>query len=106
VIGALFGRRSIGTATTAVRGMARAAREGGDVARAEERVEDLQRQLADLEAEFEREIELLGSELDPATTEIEEYLVQPRKSDIDIEQVALVWTPWKVDDAGSAEPLF
>lgn len=107
VIGALFGRKTsaLGRATTTVRGMARAAREGGDVARAEDRVEDLSRQLGDLEADFEREIESLGSALDPAALEIAEYPVRPRKSDIEVDQVVLVWTPWQVDDAGNAEPL-
>jgi hypothetical protein len=108
VIGALFGRKTstLGRATTTVRGMARAAQQGGDVARAMDRVEDLNHELVELEAVFERESEGLRSELDPSASQIEEYPVQPRKSDIDVERVILVWTPWKIGKGGATERLF
>jgi hypothetical protein len=107
VIGALFGRKrsALGRATTTVRGMARAARESGDIARAEEKVEDLNRQLAELEADFERETAQLR-EIDPGSLHVDDYPIRPRKSDIEVERVVLAWTPWEVGRGGIAERLF
>jgi len=62
--------------------------------------------LADLEADFERESRQLRDEPDPSALEVEEYPVQPRKSDTDVERVVLVWTPWGADKSGIAERLF
>ena len=35
---------------------------------------------------------------------IQEIRVAARKSDIDVEELVLVWTPWRLDRAGIAEP--
>jgi hypothetical protein len=108
LLGALFGRKlgSVGRATTAARGASRAARERGDVARAREDADVLEEQLRELEAEFEDRLEAVRdrqAEEDPA---FEELPIRPRKSDLSVERVALVWTPWRVDATGIAEPDF
>jgi predicted nucleic acid-binding Zn-ribbon protein len=83
--------------------MGRAARERGDIARAEESHEALEQELRALEDAFE---EALASVRDEAAleTECEEMLVRPRKTDLSIERVVLVWTPWRVGPDGIAEP--
>lgn len=53
VLGALFGRRSLGRATTASRGVGRSIEQAGDVGRAAENVETLRRELAELDAELQ-----------------------------------------------------
>jgi hypothetical protein len=111
VLGALFGRRAasvgtVGRASTTMRGAARMARERGDVARARENLRELQRKLEELEAEFEEATEELRDRLDPSMLEVEEYAVRPRKSDIEIEPVGLVWTPWSISSEGIAERAF
>jgi hypothetical protein len=111
IVGALFGRklassRNVGRATTAARGVGRAARERGDIARAEERVEKLRERLADLEGEFQEEVASLETAIDTDEVAIEAVNIRPRKSDLEVQPIRLVWTPWRVDDAGIAEPLF
>jgi hypothetical protein len=111
IVGALFGRklastRNVGRATTAARGVSRAARERGDIARAEERVETLRDRLADLEGDFQEEVVALEAQLDVAEVAIEPVSISPRKSDLDAQPIQLVWTPWRVGDDGIAEPLF
>jgi hypothetical protein len=111
LVGALFGRklassRNVGRATTAARSLGRAASERGDIARAEERVEALQEQLAEIEARFEDDVAGLEVELDPGTFECEAFRVAPAKADLDVERLLLVWAPWHVDADGIAEPLF
>jgi ElaB/YqjD/DUF883 family membrane-anchored ribosome-binding protein len=111
VLGALFGRKlgsvgSVGRATTAVRGASRAARERGDVARARDDAEALQQELEELEAEFEERLEAVRDRVDESQVVCEELPIRPRKSDLAVEQVALVWTPWRVGADGIAEPDF
>ncbi len=107
IVGALFGRKlgvgSVGRATTAARGASRAARERSDVARAEEKTEILRDQLQQLEADFESDSRSLSSgSIDDVA--IEEIRVAARKSDIDVEELVLLWTPWRIDGDGIAEP--
>jgi hypothetical protein len=111
VLGALFGRKlgsvgNIGRATTAARGASRAARERGDVARALEDTEALQQQLRELESELETRLEALREQADDSKVVCEELPIRPRKSDLSVERVALVWTPWRVGEDGIAEPDF
>jgi hypothetical protein len=111
VLGALFGRKlgsvgNVGRATTAARGASRAARERGDVARAREDAEALEQQLRELEAELETRLEAIREQADDSKLVCEELPIRPRKSDLTIERVALVWTPWRVGEDGIAEPDF
>jgi hypothetical protein len=107
LVGALFGRKlgsasNVGRAATAARGVSRAARERGDIDRAEERVEDLRAELAELEAALERDVAGLEAAPEP---QVEGKRIAPRKSDLDVEALALVWVPWRVGADGRPEPL-
>ncbi len=98
ILGALLGRKaiSVGNAQrvgSAARSAGRLGKESGDVGRAEENREVLEQRLSDLQNELESEVSGLRSELDPATVHIEQTAVKPRKSDIDVRTVALLWTP-------------
>jgi hypothetical protein len=98
VLGALFGRKlgsvsTVGRATTAARGVSRAARERGDIARAEQELARLQGQLAELEAEVARDVEALQGAARPDALAIDEIAVAPRKSDITVSRVVLAWVP-------------
>jgi hypothetical protein len=106
VLGALFGRRGsgIGRATTAARGATRAAQEQGDVSRAQDAAAAAQAELRDLDAEFQAETQALrASAAEPV---LEEIPLRPRKTDTQVERVALVWLPHHVFADGRAEPGF
>jgi multidrug resistance efflux pump len=70
-----------------------ASKERADVAHAEADVEAIRNQLEALNAELEAEVARLESEFDPATIAIEASSVKPRKADIAVEDMALVWVP-------------
>jgi hypothetical protein len=112
LLGALFGRKlssrtSMSSVGTAVRGIGRSNQQRDDVGRAQESVEQAQRNLAELEAEFQSEAQRIQAEFTAENLEIAEVDVTPRKSDIAIEQVCLLWLPWAVDrTTGIAQPLF
>ncbi len=96
LLGALFGGRrssAIRKASTAARSVGRAGKERADVAHAEADVEALEERIAALNAELEAEIARLEAELDPNTIRIEAVPVRPKKSDISVEELALVWCP-------------
>ena len=111
LLGALLGRKvtstgNVGRATTTARSAGRAARERGDISRAEKQVEQLQVELQELEETFEDEVEALRDLPDPAALELEEIPIRPRKSDITVSRLALAWTPWERIDEGVVEPRY
>ncbi|MHB1133577.1 MAG: ATP-binding protein [Chloroflexota bacterium] len=97
LLGAFLGRkspsRSLGRATTAVRGMGRSMKQSGDVGRARETVATLQEQLRELEEEFAAETDAVEAAVDPLSEELETVAIKPKKSDVVVETLALVWAP-------------
>jgi phage host-nuclease inhibitor protein Gam len=104
LLGAFLGRRTVsvgtlGRATTAARGVSRTMRESQDVARAQESAGVLEQQMADLNAEFEAETQALESKIDPLAEKLETIFIRPKKSDISVSMVILVWAPhWQKAD--------
>jgi hypothetical protein len=97
ILGALLGRKAISVSNaqrmgSAARSAGRLGKESGDVSRADENREVIEQRLSDLQNELESEVSRLRSELDPATVAIEQTSVKPRKTDIDVRTVALLWT--------------
>jgi hypothetical protein len=98
LLGALFGRKlasasNVGRATTAARGMSRAAREKDDIGSADDALRNAKEELIALELAFQKEAEELGSLPEPETLGLLDVPVKPRKADTVIERVALVWVP-------------
>jgi hypothetical protein len=91
VLGAIFGRGGIGRATTTARSAGRVARERDDVLRAEDEVRELEQTLRALEIEVEEEIRAVQTELESTPLEIEEIVVRPRKSDLEVANLKLAW---------------
>lgn len=111
VLGALFGRKlasatNVSRAGTAMRGVSRTMQQGSDVTRAQRDVTEAKADMAELEEEFARDVDQLEEELSVENIDLEPLEVRPRKSDIEVEEFAVVWTPWRVDQAGIAERLF
>jgi hypothetical protein len=110
VLGALFGRKlasvgNISRAGSAARSAGRAAREKGDIVRAKETQEALKVQLQDLQQQFDQEKENLIDSTDPADLEVVERIVRPRKTDLEVVVLGIIWAPWRVAADGSSSPL-
>ena len=108
LLGAFLGRKAvsqstIGKATTAARGASRAMKEARDVARAEDNLQALEQQLAELQSELEREIDAAKLSIDPLTENLEKVEVKPKKTDISVSLVALTWAPYWQDDRGNVQ---
>ncbi|MCH9654640.1 MAG: ATP-binding protein [Planctomycetes bacterium] len=111
IFGALMGRKvasatNMRKASTAARNVGRAAKEHDDIGRAKEALEVQKQKFADLEDEFQKEIDKLEEPIHPEDFEIDEYPVRPRKSDLMVNEVAFVWLPWSVDATGISQPLY
>lgn len=108
ILGSLFGnkRRSRSKTSSVVKSATRAAGQRDDVKRAEQILQDLSRDMLDLDAELRHEIGKLTEKYAIDNLQLEETIVAPRKSDLRIGEPLLVWTPWQIDPHGAALPLF
>jgi hypothetical protein len=102
ILGAVFGRKkvsmgTIGRAGTAARGVGRAAKESGDIARAEETVRAAGDALRELEHQFESDSAEIAARTTAAADAVQKVPIRPKKSDITVNLLALTWAPhWQV----------
>jgi Skp family chaperone for outer membrane proteins len=105
ILGAVFGKAlgtgTLGRATTTMRDVGRSIDESGDVKRAEQTVEAAKQKVAELDTQLQAEIDALKAKMDPASEVLEKVLVRPRKSDITVDALGLVWMPHWKDASGS-----
>jgi len=80
--------------------VSRAAGQRGDVGRAEDTVESIDKMIQDLEAEFKAQADELAARIDPATETLETISIRPKKSDIQVQAVALAWAPYWQNEQG------
>ncbi|MEM8911721.1 MAG: ATP-binding protein [Planctomycetota bacterium] len=111
ILGAFMGRKlssrtSVSKMSTAARGASRAAQQRGDVKRAELALEQLHVDMQELEDDLRRDIDELGQQFDVEMMELETLVLPPRKTDLKVQDLMILWTPWSVDDAGEASRLF
>jgi hypothetical protein len=97
LMSALMGRKAIsastlGRATTAARGFGRSMKESDDITRAQSTVQAVEEQRQALEDELKTETATLESAGDPATETFERVEVKPKRTNIAIKLVALVWS--------------
>lgn len=92
---------TLGKATTAMRDVGRSIDQAGDVKRAEESLTVMRQKLADLEVEEQEAIDALQARFDAAGETLERVLMRPRKSDITVDSLGLVWMPYWQDETGS-----
>jgi hypothetical protein len=105
LLGAFLGRKAVSTSTvtragTAARSASRAMEEAGDVQRARENLELIQREIADLEAKFKEDLGAFESKSDISEEKFETVSVWPKKGSMTIELAALAWMPWFVQADG------
>ena len=94
VFGAFFGGRSSSSRIgSSLSKGARILKEKEDVVRAERKVQEIKESLQELFDELEEKIDKLNEKYLLQNTTIEEFSIKPRRNDIVIEKLALVWTP-------------
>jgi hypothetical protein len=111
LLGAFLGRKAVsagtlGRATTAARGVGRTLKESQDIARAKETVETVQQQLRQLDEALQSDIAAVEARFDPAAESLETVSCRPKKANIDVRLVALVWAPCVVASDGRTTPAW
>ncbi|MDR1990509.1 MAG: DUF87 domain-containing protein [Acidobacteriaceae bacterium] len=98
IFSALFGRKvvsasTLGRATTAARGVGRVMKESDDVGRAKENVEAIAEQRKQLDADLAAETTAIDASTGILSETFETIAVRPKKTDVTVKLVALVWSP-------------
>ena len=111
VLSAFLGRKAIsrtsmGKAASTIRGMSRSRKESQDIDRAEDNVEALKQQLADLEAEFTQDAADLAAKLQVQSENLETVAIRPKKSNIAVELLGLGWVPHWQDSQAKRVPAW
>ncbi len=112
ILGALLGgggrtrtRSAVTSVARAVRSGTKAASERGDVARADDTVDGVNQQIADLNIELENELKDLDTGSNPTEINLEEVKIKPKATDVNLELLALAWVPY-VKNNGKLEPAY
>jgi hypothetical protein len=111
ILGAFLGRKALSAtnlnrAATAARSATRIGNESGDVDRADDNLEVVRQQRANLQRQFEADMGALEASLDVSALNLRKVQVSPRKSDIAVGEVALVWAPWRTGADGFPVPAY
>jgi len=96
LLSVLTGRRrlsqtTINRAGSSVRDARESSRQAEDVEEARTSLEDLNDQLEKLEAELEERLQELSRDLDPLSAKLDPVTIQPRRTDVDVQSVSLLW---------------
>ncbi len=95
ILGAIFGRRvtreTISQTGTSLRRATQMGKDSQDVSQAENDLKTYQQQLQDLEDQMNNEVAAITSKSEDL--KIETISIRPRKSDIDVEKMSLLWWP-------------
>jgi hypothetical protein len=92
LLGGLMGRkRGVGSALS--KGTS-AYKQHQDVSAAEDKVESVQQQIAELNRQLEAEIATLSQSYDPAALILETESLKPTKTNVAVDSVALLWLPY------------
>lgn len=89
ILGSIFGRGSVYQAGASLRKASKVQKESQDVARATENVHELEQQLQELTVQMNQEI---AAQLGNRNNDLQKVSVRPRKSDIAVKTVAILWT--------------
>lgn len=77
-----------------------------EVQESQEAIAEMNQQIADLQSELTSLSQAAAERWDQALNQIEPYAVRPRKSDVDVQRLAIAWTPqWlvRIADANGQE---
>ncbi len=111
IFGALFGRKvlsrtNIGRASSGARKAGRVARERSDVTRARKSLAQLSAKRKKLSDRIERDLSRVRNVPRPDSWTLEPLALKPRKSEMVVQPVSVLWMPWFVDEQGQAVPGF
>jgi hypothetical protein len=111
ILGAFMGRKTLSATnlnrvSSAARSATRIGRESSDVDHADDNLEVVRQQRADLQRQFQADTSALESSFDANAVSLRKVQVSPRKSDIAVGEVAVLWAPWRTGADGFPAPAY
>ena len=102
ILRALFGRKiasstNVSRAGTAMRAHSRASEQAAQIKRAQEKLEGEIEEKEELEEDLQEALEQIKQEFDVESLELEPYEVKPRRTDVQVDTVGLLWMPYRAD---------
>lgn len=93
VLGAFLGRRSSRRASASLRRLGQTSSARARAEEAEDDVEALRDEIAELETELAEKVAGIKDAWDAARLELEDVVVTPRRADVDVDRIAIAWCP-------------
>ena len=97
-------RSTLGRAATTAGRAGKILKEGKDIDRARESANQLRERLLEMQEMLKEEIEHIELSIDPATEEFDSKIIKPKKMNISVSLVTLVWIPYYLDSKGGISP--
>ncbi len=94
VMGRKAGAQTITRGTAALGRAGSAYKQHQDVGHAEEKVADVNAEIAAVEADLEAGIEKISTSFDPGSLALETVQLKPTRTDVKVESVGLLWLPY------------
>jgi len=92
ILGGFLGRRALGGVTKTTRDMGRIMKEKRESEYAKENLQYLQQEKMRLETQFQNEVNILETNINPITENLDTILITPSKTNISVRFVSLIWT--------------
>jgi hypothetical protein len=97
VVGMFMGRRSTRSASKAMNKYQKSKTVTADIDKAQKDIVSINKEMESLENELKMRIEEIKQKREKEINEIKEVVIQPKKSDIELKMVSLVWIPkWEI----------
>ncbi len=93
VLGAFLGRRSSRRVSSSVRRLSQSSTAKARAAEAEDNLESLEAAAAELERELQTDVAEITAEWDISAIDIETVEVTPRRTDVEVSELAIAWLP-------------
>lgn len=109
ILGAFLGRKAISASSasrmgSAMKSAGRVQKERMDVARAQETAEAVRQHIAQLDEQFQKDIDKLEVSFASEGEEMEEILIKPKGTDITLQVFGLAWAPYRRGADGRLTP--
>ena len=97
VVGMFMGRRSTSSASKAMNKYQKSRTVSADIDKAQKNISSLNKEMESLENKLKAQIEIIKQRREQEINDVKEVIIQPKKSDIEIKMVSLVWIPkWEI----------
>ena len=93
LLGGFLGRRTLGGISKTTRDLSRSSKKKREREDAMENLQALKEEKEQLELQFQSEINMLDTKINPATENLENIVITPTKTNIIVRLVALIWSP-------------